>query len=74
MEWESNQKMMSAVEQKYGLTREECKDIFLRGFFMLFGIAAMIAKGKIEVSNEEAVNMVQRTFMQMVDSERGQRI
>lgn len=74
MEWESNQKMMSAVEQKYGLTQEECKDIFLRGFFMLFGIAALIAKGKIEVSNEEAVDMVQRTFMQMADSGKGERI
>lgn len=60
--------------EKYGMTQEECKDIFQRGFFMLFGIAAMISKGKIKVSNEEAVDMVQRTFIQMIGSEKGTQI
>lgn len=72
MKWECNKKMMSAMEQRYQLTEAECKDIFLRGFFMLFGIAAMIAKGKIEISNDEAIDMVQRTIQQIVHSQKGE--
>lgn len=71
MEWECNRKMMSAMEQRYQLTQTECKDIFLRGFFMLFGIATMIAKDKIDISNEEAIDMVKRTVIQMVTVKKG---
>lgn len=61
MKWESNQKMMSVIEQSYKLTKAECKDIFLREFFMLFGIATMITKSKIDRSNDEAINIVKKT-------------
>lgn len=71
MKWESNQKMMSAMEQRYKLTKAQCKDIFLRGFFMLFGIATMIAKSKIDMSNEEAIDMVKKTVSEMVAAEKG---
>ena len=71
MQWECNRAMLSAVAAKYGLSQTECQDVFQRGFFMLFGIAAMLAKGKIEISNDEAIDMVQRTFSQMVGSMKG---
>lgn len=69
--WESNREIISAFEQRYQLSKEECKDIFQRGFFMIFGIATMIAKGKIDISNEEAVDMLQRTVLQMVNAKKG---
>lgn len=71
MEWDCNQKMISAMEQRYQLTKTEGKDIFLRGFFMLFGIATMIAKDKIDMSNEQAMDMVKRTVVQMVTAKNG---
>lgn len=71
-EWECNRKIISAFEQKYGLTSTECKDIFQRAFFMLFGVAAMIAKGKIDISNEEVLDMIKRTVTQMTGSQKGQ--
>lgn len=71
MKWECNQKMMSAMEQKYKLTEAECKDIFHRGFFMLFGIATMIAKSKIDMSNDEAINMVKKTVSEMTAARKG---
>ena len=71
MEWECNRKIISAFGQKYGLTSPECKDIFQRAFFMLFGIAAMIAKGKIDISNEEAMDMIKRTVSQMTGLSKG---
>lgn len=66
MEWECNRKIFLAFEQRYQLTETESKDIFQRGFFMLFGIATMISKGKIDISNEEAIDMVHRTVAQML--------
>lgn len=66
MDWECNRKILSAFEQRYQLTKTESKDIFQRGFFILFGIATMISKGKIDISNDESIDMVQRTVSQMV--------
>lgn len=71
MEWECNRKILSVFEQRYQLTKTESKDIFQRGFFLLFGIATMISKGKIDVSNDEAIDMVQRTVYQMVTAKKG---
>ena len=66
MEWESNQKMIELFSQTYQLTAAETKDIFMRSFFMLFGIATMIATDKIDISNDEALDMVKRTVAQLV--------
>lgn len=70
-EWECNRSMMSAMAQKHRLAEAACEDIFQRGFFMLFGIAAMIAKSRIDMHNDEAIDMVKRTVIQMVAAERG---
>ncbi len=64
--WESSLKVILAFEQEYRLTETEAKDVFLRTFFMLFGIATMIATYKIDISNDEAMDMIQRTIDQMV--------
>lgn len=68
MSRDCNYKIVLEFEQRYQLTKAESKDIFQRSFFMLFGIATLIAKGKIDVSNDEAINMVQRTVIQMLSS------
>lgn len=66
MEWESNKRMVSAMADKYGISEKECKDIFLRGFFFLYGIATMIATNRMDISNEEAFDMMTRTTQEMV--------
>ena len=65
MEWESNKRMVSAMADKYGISEKECKDIFLRGFFLLYGIATMIATNRMDISNEEAFDMMTRTIQEM---------
>lgn len=74
MEWECNRKILFAFEKRYQLTNVESKDIFQRGFFMLFGIATMISKSKIAISNEEAIDMVQRTISQILTAKKGQKV
>lgn len=66
MEWESNKKMVSAMADKYKISEKECKDIFLRGFFLLYGIATMIATNRMNISSEEAFDMMTRTTQEMV--------
>lgn len=66
MEWESNKKMVSAMADKYKISEKECKDIFLRGFFLLYGIATMIATNRMDISSEEAFDMMTRTTQEMV--------
>ena len=58
--------MVSAMADKYGISEKECKDIFLRGFFLLYGIATMIATNRMDISNEEAFDMMTRTAQEMV--------
>lgn len=71
MEWECNQRTLAAFQTFHHMTEAESKDIFLRCFFMLFGIAAMIATDKIDISNEEAIDMVKRSAAQMAASKKG---
>ncbi len=66
LEWESNRNMIATRAAKYGISESACKDIFLRGFFMLYGIAAMIATKQMDISNDEALDMVTRTTQEMV--------
>lgn len=68
MEWDCNRRMIMVMGEKYHLTEAECKDIFQRGFYMLYGIATMIATNNMEITNEEAIAMVSRTVSQMVES------
>lgn len=68
MDWESNRQVMSAMTEKYGVSEAACKDIFLRGFLLLFGIATMIATNRMEISDEEALGMMSRTITDMLAS------
>jgi len=66
MEWKCNRKMVEAFGEKHHLEESVCKDIFQRGFLLLFGIATMIANNHINLTNEEALDMVSRTVSEMV--------
>lgn len=68
MDWESNRQVMRAMTEKYGVSEAACKDIFLRGFLLLFGIATMIATNRMEISDEEALGMMSRTITDMLAS------
>lgn len=52
--------------ESYGLEEEECKDIFLRGYLFLHGIATMIATNHMNFTDDEAAEMVKRTVEDMV--------
>ena len=66
MGYESNSKMAAVFRESYGLEEEECKDIFLRGYLLLHGIATMIATNHMNFTDDEAAEMVKRTVEDMV--------
>ena len=66
MGYESNSKMATVFRESYGLEEEECKDIFLRGYLLLHGIATMIATNHMNFTDDEAAEMVKRTVEDMV--------
>lgn len=70
MGYETNREMAAVFQERYGLTEEECKDIFLRGYLLLHGIAAMIATNHMDFSDEQAADMVKRTVADMVEGAR----
>lgn len=66
MDWECNRKLVSALAERYSLGEEDCRDIFLRGYLLLHGIAAMIATNQMDVTNQQALDLVRRTVADMV--------
>ncbi len=66
MDWEISKEMISGWAVKYKISDEVCKDIFMRSFFLLYGIAAMVATGQMDITNEEAYDMLMRTTGEMV--------
>lgn len=70
LEWECNQKAITMFSEKCGMPETEAKDLFLRCFYMLFGIAAMIYANKIDISDEEALNMIQRTVQESLEAKK----
>lgn len=66
MDWECNRKLVAALAERYGLGEEDCRDIFLRGYLLLYGVAAMIATNQMDFTNQQALDMVRRTVGDMV--------
>ncbi|MGM9538806.1 MAG: hypothetical protein ACI3VN_10795 [Candidatus Onthomonas sp.] len=66
MEWKCNQIAISRFADQYGLSGETAKDIFLRCFFLLFGIAAMICANQLDMSDERALDLVRRTAAELI--------
>lgn len=64
--WECNKKVIDFFSAKYKLKGEDCRDIFERAFYLFFGIATMVAKGKLTIPNEEAAAMIQRTVTDLI--------
>lgn len=67
MEWEAGKKMISGLAMKYEISDEVCKDIFMRSFFLLYGIATMVTTGQMDIANEDAYDMLARTTREMVE-------
>lgn len=66
MEWECNRRALSLFARRWGMEEGEAKDLFLRCFYMLFGMAAMIYADHIDLSDEEALAMIGRTVAEAV--------
>lgn len=67
MEWDDGKRMISGWAKKYQISDEVCKDIFMRSFFLLYGIATMVATGQMDITNEAAYDMLARTTREMVE-------
>lgn len=64
--WECNNKTIEFFSKKYVLKDDECRDIFERVFYLFFGIATMVAKGKINIPDKEVFTMIQRTVNDLI--------
>lgn len=71
MEWECNRKLFSLLAERYALDESACRDLFLRGYLLLHGIAAMIAANHMDFTNQQALDMVERTVKDMVRGAQG---
>ena len=73
MTFESNQKMVSRMAERYCLEERKCKDILLRSCLLLMGISTMIYNNHMALSNEQAADMMKRTVLDMVNGAGGAR-
>lgn len=71
MGYESNCEMAAVFQKNYGLSEAESRDVFLRGYLLLHGIATMIATNHMDFSEEQAAEMVKRTVEDMVKGAKG---
>ena len=67
MDFDSNQAAVARMQQAYGLSKEDCLDILVRSCLLLMGISTMICVNHMEISDEEALSMMQRTVKDMVE-------
>lgn len=63
MTFESNQKIISQMTERYRLNENICKDILLRSCLFLIGIGTMICVNHMEFTNEQAADMMKRTVI-----------
>lgn len=66
MTFESNQKIISQMTERYRLNENICKDILLRSCLFLIGIGTMICVNHMEFTNEQAADMMKRTVSDMI--------
>ena len=70
MGYESNQKMVQNMSQAYGLTIADCQNILVRSCLLLSGICTMICVNHMEITDDEAMEMVQDTVAGMIERKR----
>lgn len=68
MEWDCNRKAITAFSKHCNMAQEEAEELFLRCFYLLLGVATMIYANQIDLSDEEALSMVQRTVTESLEA------
>lgn len=66
LSYESNKQIILKMQMDYLLSKEQCLDILLRSFAVLHGIGSLIAFNDFTISDDEIVNIVKRTVIDMV--------
>lgn len=66
MTYESNHKILDTLMEVYGLDREACKDVLIKGFLFLHGIATMISTNHMDFTDEEVASMMKETVIDIV--------
>ncbi len=64
--YESNQEMLDKMMAGYGLDREMCEDILIKGFLFLHGIATMVSTNHMDFSDEQVASMMKDTISDIV--------
>lgn len=64
--YDSNQEMLAKMMVTYDLEREVCKDILVKGFLLLHGIATMVCTNHMDFSDEQVAGMMKDTVSDIV--------
>lgn len=64
--YESNQRMIAKMTERYGLDVEKCRDILMRSCFFVLGIVTMICENHFSYTDEQIFQMVKQTVADMV--------
>lgn len=65
--YESNREILNKMVKIYNLDMETCKDILIKGFLLLHGIASMISTNHIEFTDSQVSFMMKQTVEDMVN-------
>lgn len=66
MQFESNRRMIAAMETGCGLSRERCEDILMRSCLLLLGISTMICMNHVTITDQQAAQMMKQTVQDMI--------
>lgn len=66
LDYECNRKLLERMAITHSLTEAESRDVYLRGYLLLHGIATMIATNHMAFSDGEISDLVNRTVRDMV--------
>lgn len=74
MNFESNQKIISKMTERYCLNENICKDILLRSYLFLVGISTMICVNHMDFSDGQVADMMKQTVSDMINGAKGEEI
>lgn len=66
LDYECNRKLLERMAATHGLTEAESRDVYLRGYLLLHGIATMIATNHMAFTDGEISDLIGRTVRDMV--------
>lgn len=68
--YESNHKILEKMAEIYKLDSKTCKEILVKSFLLLHGIASMISTNHMNFTDEQAALMMKQTVEDMVNGAR----